>query len=164
MNLHETLTEIRQKVGNNKATSYTKDGCRVSMVNVPSDRVALDVDLAYPTDRANSNQCDFVLFCIDTLKSNILGVPMELKSGDIDVSHAVLQLQDGARIVDNFAPRNIEINVVFVLVHGGGIHRAQYEKLKTVRIRFRGKEFPINTTKCSYQSNLADALIKSTKR
>lgn len=161
--LHEALEEIRQQVGHNEATSYTKEGCRVSMDNIPSDRVLLDVDLAFPPDRALTNQCDFVLFYINTVQSKLIGVPMELKNGDVKASTVVGQLRDGARIVDNFTPRNIEIELIPVLVHDG-IHKAQSERLKESRIRFRGDRIPINTTTCGYQGNLAQALSKSTKR
>ena len=96
VNLHEALEEIRQWVGDKKATSpYTKKGCRVSMANVPTERVVLDVDLAFPTGRADTNQCDFVLFYIDTTQNNLVGVPMELKRGDVDASEAIAQLQEG---------------------------------------------------------------------
>ncbi len=47
-------------------------------------------------DRADTNQCDFVLFYIDTAESSLTGVPMELKRGDVDASEAVAQLQAGA--------------------------------------------------------------------
>ena len=164
VNLHEALEEIRQQVGNNKPTSYTKKGCRVSMADLPSERVVLDVDLAFPTDKAETNQCDFILFYIDTDQSCLVGVPMELKGGDIDASEAIAQLREGARIVDDFAPSNIRISLILVLVHSDGLHKAQYERLRTSRIRFRNEEFPINTTKCSYQGNLAAALKKSSKR
>ena len=53
MNLHEALEQIRQWIGDNQATSpYTKKGCRVSMANVPTNRVVLDVDLAFPLNTA----------------------------------------------------------------------------------------------------------------
>ena len=164
VNLHETLEEIRQWVGDRKATSYTKKGCRVSMADLPSDRVILDVDLAFPTDKAETNQCDFILFYIDTGQSSLVGVPLELKGGDVDASDAIAQLREGARIVDNFAPRNVAIDLVLVLVHADGIHKAQFEKLRDSRIRFRGAEFPINTARCGHQGNLAQALAKSSKR
>ena len=163
VNLHEALEEIRQQIGSNAATFYTKAGCRVFMDNIPSDHVLLDVDLAFPPDRALTNQCDFVLFYIDTVQSKLVGVPMELKNGDVKASTVVAQLRDGARIVDNFTPRNIEIGLIPVLVHDG-IHKAQSERLRTSRIIFRDEEFTINTTRCGYQGNLAQALAKSTKR
>ncbi|MYA72301.1 hypothetical protein F4009_13740 [Candidatus Poribacteria bacterium] len=165
VNLHEALEEIRQWIRDNEATSpYTKEGCRVSMANIPSERVVLDVDLAFPTGRARTNQCDFVLFYIDTAQNNLVGVPMELKRGDVDASEAVAQLQEGARIVDNCTPDNVQMNLVLVLVHGGSMHRSQRNRLRTSRIRFRGAEFPINTARCGHQGNLAQALAKSIKR
>ena len=162
VSLHEALEKIRQQVTDNKPASYTKKGCRVSMADLPSEHVVLDVDLAFPTDKADTNQCDFILFYID--QSSIVGVPMELKGGDVDASEAIAQLREGARIVDNFAPRNVAIDLVLVLVHADGIHKAQFEKLRDSRIRFRGAEFPINTARCGHQGNLAQALAKSSKR
>ena len=164
MNLHEALEEVRQWVGNRKATSYTKEGCRVSMANIPSERVVLDVDLAFPTGRAGINQCDFVLFFFDAAQNNLIGVPMELKRGDVNASEAVAQLQEGARIVDSYTPNNVDINLVLLLVHGGSMHRSQRNRLRTSRIRFRGEEFPINTARCGHEGNLSQALAKSSKR
>ncbi len=88
---------------------------------------------------------------------------MELKSGDVKASLVVAQLREGARIVDNFTPRNIEIELIPVLVHDG-IHKAQSERLKVSRIRFRRDRIPINMTTCGYQGNIAEVLNKSTKR
>ncbi len=165
VNLHEALEEIRQWVGDRKATSpYTKKGCRVSMANVPTERVVLDVDLAFPTGRADTNQCDFVLFYIDTAQSSLIGVPMELKRGDVDASEAVAQLQEGASIIDNCTPKDVKMNLVLVLVHGDSMHKTQRNRLRTSRVRFRGEEFPINTARCGHQGNLAQALAKSSKR
>ncbi len=167
VNLHEALEEIRRWVGDRKATPpYTKEGCRVSMANLqskPANRVVLDVDLAFPTDRTKTNQCDLILFHIDDAQNDLVVVPMELK-GDTVASKVVRQLQEGARIADNCTPNHIEINLVPVLVHGPGMHKYQRDRLRTSRIRLRGTEFPINITRCSYEGNLSQALAKSTKR
>lgn len=108
VSLHEALEEIRQQVADNKPASYTKKGCSVSMADLPSERVILDVDRAFPTDKAETNQCDFILFYIAPDQSSLVGVPMELKGGDVDASEAIAQLREGARIVDNFTPRIIK--------------------------------------------------------
>ena len=100
----------------------------------------------------------------DDVQNGLVGVPMELKGGGVDASEVIVQLQEGARIVDNLVPKDVNINLVLVLVHGGNMHKSQRNKLKTARIKFRNEEFPINTTTCSYQGNLAEALAKSTKR
>ena len=89
---------------------------------------------------------------------------MELKRGDVDASEAVAQLQEGARIVDDCTPNDIEMDLVLVLAYGGSIHKSQRNRLKTSRVAFRGEEFPINTTRCGYEGNLAQALAKSSKR
>ena len=163
MNLHEALKEIRQWIGNRNATSYTKEGCRVSMANLPSERVVLDVDLAFPTGRTDTNQCDFVLFYIDFIQNSLVAVPMELK-GSTDASKIIRQLQAGARIVDRLVPKAVEVDCIPVTFHRRKIHKAQLKRLKTSRITFRGEEFPINTTRCSYEGNLSQALAKSSKR
>ena len=124
----------------------------------------MDVDLAFPTGRADTNQCDFVLFYIDTAQSSLIGVPMELKRGDVDASEAVAQLQEGPSIIDNCTPKDVKMNLVLVLVHGGSMHKTQRNRLRTSRIRFRGEEFPINTARCGHEGNLAQALAKSSKR
>ncbi len=111
----DTLNQIKKWVGNSNAKSYTRKGCTVSMANLrskPVNRVVLDVDKAYPTDKARSNQCDFILFHIDDVKNCLIGVPLELKRGDVDASEAVLQLQTGARIADHYTPNTVEIDLV----------------------------------------------------
>lgn len=130
----------------------------------PVNRVVLDVDLAFPTDRAKTNQCDLILFHIDDAQNDLVVVPMELKGGDVDASEAVAQLREGARIIDRYVPNDVEMNLVLVLVHGGSMHKSQRNRLRTSRVRFRGEEFPINTARCGHQGNLAQALKKSSKR
>ena len=130
----------------------------------PANRVVLDVDLAFPTDRASTSQCDLILFHIDDAQNCLVSVPMELKSGGFDASEVVNQLREGARIVDSFVPKDVQIDLVLILVHGGSMPRSQRNRLRTSRIRFRGEEFPINTARCGHQGNLAQALAKSTKR
>ncbi len=163
VNVHEALEGIRQRVGKNAATTYTKEGCQASMVNIPSEHVVLDVDRAFPTSSAPTNQCDFILFYIDTIFSKLVGVPMELKSGDVKASLVTAQLQKGARIVDSFTPRHIDIELIPVLVHDG-IHKVQSDELKEKRISFRSDKIPINRTRCGYQGNIAEVVKKSTKR
>lgn len=161
--MHRHLEEIRQWIGNRRATSYTKAGCRVSMASIPSERVVLDVDLTSPTGRTHTNQCDFVLFYIDTSQNCFFGVPMELK-GSTDASKIIQQLQEGAHIIDRLVPNTVKTVCIPITFHRRKIHKAQLKKLKTSRVTFRGEEFPINTTRCGYEGNLAQALAKSSKR
>lgn len=84
MNPRDALNQIRRWIGDREAKSYTRNGCRVSLANLPRERVVLDVDRAFPTDRAVKAQCDFILFYLDTDQGCLVIVPMELKRGDVD--------------------------------------------------------------------------------
>lgn len=162
MNLRDALNDIRQKIGEHATTSYTRNGCRVSMDKIPRERVVLDVDMASPVGKAVKAQCDLVLFFIDTPQNSLIGVPMELKSGNVDASEAIKQLQEGARIVEHLVPKTIKTICIPIIVHGGQIHRQQRRKrIKPAKINFRGGKFSIHTTRCGYEGNLAAALSKA---
>ena len=84
---------------------------------------------------------------------------MELKSGSVDASEVVKQLQEGARIVERLVPKGIKVNCIPVLVYGGQVHRKQRRKqIKPSKVNFRGEKFSIQTTRCGYEGNLAKAL------
>ena len=96
MNKSEVLDAIRLKVGaENLSSSYNREGCRVYMTDVPSPRVVVDADLAFPAHNRDGKRCDFILFLFDN-KGRLLTAPIELKSGKVDASEACEQLQQGA--------------------------------------------------------------------
>ena len=103
--MNEVLDRIRSQVGaENLSDSYIRDGCRVSMEDVPSRRVVADVDRAFPAHRMEGKRCDYVLFFISAAKDTLFAVPMELKSGGVDASEVSTQLQRGAEFAERFAP------------------------------------------------------------
>ena len=159
VNPREALDQVRQVIGENATTSYTRNRCRVSLHKIPSDRVVLDVDRMSPTDRAMSPQCDLILFYADTFEGSLVAVPMELKSGNVDASDAIKQLQGGVRFIERLVPKTVKTNCIPVLVYGSKtIQKRQHEKLRRARITFRSEEILIQTTRCSYEGNLAKAL------
>lgn len=165
VNLREVLDDIRRWIGDREAKSYTRNGCRVSLANLPRERVVLDVDRAFPTDSAVKAQCDLILFYVDADQGHLVAVPMELKRGDVDASDAIKQLQEGARLVERLVPRNVKTSCIPLLVYGSKrIRREQNEKLRRAKINFRGQNAPIQATRCGYEGNIADALKKFKKR
>ena len=162
VNLYEVLDDIRRWIGDREAKSYTRNGCRVSLANLPRERIMLDVDLAFPTDRAVKAQCDFILFYLDTDEECLVIVPMELKRGDVDASDAIKQLQEGARLVERLVPRNVKASCIPLLVYGSKrIRKEQNEKLRRATINFRGQNSPIQATRCGYEGNIAAAVKKA---
>ena len=159
MNLYDALDDIRQKSGESETTSYTRNGCRVSLAKIPQARVVLDVDIAFPVDRADTSQCDLVLFYVDARQACLVVVPMELKRGNVDASEVIAQLQGGMRLVERLLPTRVKTRCMPVLVHGRRFPTNQRrEWLKISNVNFRGQKYPVNTTRCGYEGNLAKAL------
>ena len=127
------------------------------MTDVPSDRVVVDADLAFPAHGLKGRRCDFVLFVLGT-EGHLLAAPLELKSGGVDASKAADQLQGGATFADSVAPANNETVCRPILFHGAGIHTKQRKILNRTKIAFRGRKLTIKTARCKRLRNLACAL------
>ena len=157
--MNEVLDRIRSQVGaENLSDSYIRDGCRVSMEDVPSRRVVADVDRAFPAHRMEGKRCDYVLFFISAAKDTLFAVPMELKSGGVDASEVSTQLQRGAEFAERFAPSAFRSICHPVLFHGKSIHPKQRKTLNRAKVRFRGRQLTIKTARCNQPRNLARAL------
>ena len=150
------LDGIRARVGaGNCSESCSRDGCNVSLTDVPPDRVIVDVDKAFPAHGREGKHCDFVLF-IDRGGAPLLAAPAELKSGRPDVSEAVRQLQGGADFAADLAPSNADC--LPILFHGRGVHKKERMDINSAKIKFRGRKRTITTARCGHPRNLASAL------
>ena len=119
------------------------------MEDVPSHRVVVDADLAFPAHEMEGKRCDYVLFFTGTHKDTLFAVPMELKAGGVDASEVSAQLQRGADFAHRFAAQDFEAVCHPVLVHGGSIHPKQRRILNRAKVRFRGRRLTINTARCN---------------
>ena len=159
MNRNDVLDRIRSAVGtSNVSDSCSRDKCRVYMTEVPSPRVVVDVDCAFPLGQAEGSQCDYVLFFVASGVDTLVAAPIELKSGGVDASKATAQLQQGAMFVDKVAPAGSQTVCLPILFHGKSIHRKQREALNRAKVRFRGRSLTIKTARCGRPRNLAQAL------
>ena len=158
--MNEVLDKIRTQVGiENLSDSCRRDGCRVSMEDVPSRRVVVDADRAFPAHKMEEDKkCDYVLFFIGTGRDKLFAIPIELKGGGVDASEVFEQLQRGAEFADRFAPRAFRTICHPVLFHGKSIHPKQRKTLNRAKVRFRGRQLTIKTARCNQPRNLARAL------
>ena len=158
--MNEVLNQIRSQVGaENLSNSCKREGCRVSLEDVPSHRVVVDADKAFPARKIGGKRCDYVLFFLNADSDTLLAVPIELKSGGVkSVSEVSEQLQRGAEFAERFAPEAIESLCLPVLFHGGNIHEKQRKTLNRTKVRFRGLKLTIKTARCNRPKNLASAL------
>lgn len=160
MNMSQNLEAIRNQVGKENlidGNSFTRERCRVDLAGLPLDRVVVDIDKVYPSGQEEQRQCDCVLFYFAPATAFVT-VPMELKSGRVDVSAASEQLKRGAVFAARFVPRNAETICLPVLFHGRGIRAPELKELssKRSRIRFGGKTTDIRVMRCG--NKLADML------
>ena len=160
MNRSEILEAIRSRVGvGNLSQSYRREGCRVSMEDVPYPRVSVDADLAFPSHGIEGNRCDLILFLFDAEQS-LLTIPLELKSGNVDASESYEQLQQGANFADTIALQALESNCYPILFHGKRIHPKQLKTLNRLKVNFRGRKLTVKLARCNRPKNLALILKK----
>ncbi len=91
---------------------------------------------------------DFIVLCAAD-NSGLTWMVLEMKSRLQGVSDIVAQLQAGARAIESDArfqvkPRGRAREVLMpVVVHSGGVHSANFERLLKKRVSFRGRPYPV---------------------
>ncbi len=156
--MKKLLACISASIGpDNLCKSCSRDGCRVYLEGLPDERIIVDVDKAFAAHGRQGRHCDFVVFMLEDGRK-LLAVPIELKSGRVDVSQAVEQLQAGAKFAEEFLPKRSEVGCRLVLFHGCGMNRIDRSRLNRKKIRFRGMDLTVKTMRCCSPENLAKAL------
>ena len=156
--MNEVLDGICAEVGaENLADSCNRDGCEVFLTDVPTDRIIVDADLAFPAHEWKGERCDFIVFLFDS-DANLRAVPVELKSGSVPIAKTIRQLRKGADFVDRFGPKDPPPVCRPILIHGRRISFKERKRLNRLKIAFRGLELTIKTARCGHQGNLALAL------
>ena len=145
--MRKVIEEIAAKVCSRcHARHCDKDGCRIGLEGTPPVRVIVDMDceeLQIPVDR---KRCDYLFFGEEDRA--ICVAPVELKSGRVDVSAALEQLERGAEFAHDLLPQGASLRFVPVLAHGKGIHRKDLKRLLDKAIVLRGKKGKVQRIKC----------------
>lgn len=161
MNVDTILSGIRLQVGTvNLSKTCSRDGCRVSMKDVPTSRVLVDADCAFSAHNIEGRRCDYVLFFIGAAEDTLVMVPMELKSGNVDASAASEQLQASAEFADRFTRDHSGIKPTCrpILFHGNRIHEKDRKALNRAKVTFRNQQLTIKTARCNQRRNLSRVL------
>ncbi len=158
MSRSEVLDTIRSRVGEeNLSRSHRREGCRVYLDGVPSQRITVDADLAFPAKEFEGSRCDLVLFLFDS-DGKLVTVPTELKGGNVNASEVHEQLQQGANFAVRVALRGMESKLIPVVFHGKRIHSKQLRTLNRLKVSFRGQRLTIKIARCNRRGNLANSL------
>ncbi len=105
------------------------------MSGAPKRRVVIDLDCETLCLDAQAH-CDLLFVGEDEDVSWV--APVELKSGHVNGTATAAQLQGGASVAEAWLANVGAFRFVPILVHGGGIHRAEQKKLRRARITLRG--------------------------
>lgn len=136
-----------------QATKCSGAGCSLELNNLPKPYVLIDMDCKELKLTA-SNRCDYLF--ISNKERQCLVVPIELKSGGLDASQVIKQLQAGSKFAASIMPQNIRVHFIPIVAHGGRSHPHELKKLRQQRIRFRQIQAQIKLTRCG--RSLSDQL------
>lgn len=158
MSRSEVLDTIRSRIGEeNLSRSHRREGCRVYLDGVPSQRITVDADLAFPAKEFEGSRCDLILFLFDS-DGKLVTVPTELKGGNVNASEVHEQLQQGANFAIRVALQGIESDCLPILFYGKRIHPKQLRTLNRLKVIFRGQRLTVKIARCNRPGNLALAL------
>ena len=118
------------------AIRIEKDGCMISLNGAPKPRLIIDFDKPGSPLMQVQKRCDY-LFVAEAPDNPGWVVPLELKSGSVDASEVVKQLQAGASTAEKLVPDKMAVKFRPVAAFRGGIHKAERNKLKSNQVRFR---------------------------
>lgn len=138
--------------------ALTRENCRADLTGLPTDRVIVDMDAVFPSGRHGQKQCDYVLFFLNTSEDTCFAVPIELKRGTIKGARA--QLQQGADFAARYVPRRCKTICVPILFHKG-LSTFAHRALQKGKVRFRGANMTVETTRCNANRNLSAVLPQS---
>ena len=141
--------------------ALTRENCRADLTGLPTDRVVVDMDAVFPSGQHGQKQCDYVVFFLNTSEDTCFAVPIELQHGTITGARA--QLQQGADFAARYVPRRCKTICVPILFHkrlSTFAHRA----LQKGKVRFRGANMTVETTRCNANRNLSAVLPQSSLR
>ena len=159
MSTNSVLDQVRSGIGEGHlCDGCRRHGCRVSLDDIPSPRIIVDADRAFPAHGITGKRCDYVLFWRGGAHETLVTVPLELKSGEVDASEASAQLEQGAAFAARFIPSDITSTCHPILVHGRRFHPYQRRTLNRAKVRFRGQQLTVKTARCNHDGNLMNAL------
>ena len=128
--------------------AMNKQGCSVGTDGAPSPHRIIDMDHPAAPVEANARKCDYLFLAAEEGGPGVLVVPLELKSTGLNAASVVAQLQAGAGAAEQIVRGISTVRFVPVAVHGGKVHRRQYQELRKRRAGFRNRGYEIVTMPC----------------
>ena len=124
-----------------------KQGCSVSLRNLPRTHIMIDLDKGGLPIDVNRRICDYLMFA-EERKRAIVAV-IELKKGKLRTSKVVDQLRGGASLAEKYLSPKERVRFRAIAVTGR-VHKIQNEELKDRKnfVRFRQSVAPVRLIAC----------------
>lgn len=148
--LDAVLSKIPEKC---RAKQCKEAQCSLKLNNLPKPCVLINMDCK-ELEHSTGNRCDYLF--ISNKERQCMVVPIELKSGGLDASQVIKQLQAGSNFAASIMPQNVRVQFIPIAAHGGRSHPHELKKLRQQRIRFRQIQAQIKLTRCG--RSLSDQL------
>ena len=162
MNLSKGLTHIQKQVSPNSLTDKCSgERCTVHLVDIPEERVVINVEKEFDARGDNRKRCDRLLFYGNAGKNTFVAVPIELKSGKAKESEVREKLENSLKLAATVAPdRKASGETVYVpvLFDGRGINRTNPRSRRQFTVNFQGKSVLVLIGRCGRKRNLANLL------
>ena len=159
---NDLINSVKEALGSDAITkTCSRDGCDVSTGGLSKQIVIADVDAPSLGSQFTGKRPDFILFIADRRRRPIqlVGVPLELKSGGIDVDRVAGQLRAGASYLEDLEGIKPPVaRCLPILVYGGRVSRRQSRLLNREKVMFRRKKLTILRCQCGRRRNLLNAI------
>lgn len=162
MNQSSILSEFRARFHHSSITeSCSGEGCNVDMVDIPSDRVIVNLENEFGLLKKTEKRCDRLLFFLSPNSRNVAAVPIELKSGKAKESEVKEKLENSLLFIQQITPISLRSHIVYfpVLFEGRGIKWSDPKGRKQLKVSFRGKLLQVLIGRCGRPRNLAGVLF-----
>lgn len=114
----------------------SKSGCKLTLEDLPKDRVFVDMDRNCYLVNNHSKRCDYLFFCCDSRRVTWVAA-IELKKGRAVASEVVPQLIAGARLATQIVSKIQDVEL-YMIIAFQGIRNVELNELRkrTRKIKF----------------------------
>lgn len=153
------ILQMRSTLGEDAiAENCSRDGCDVSTGGLPAPLLIADLDARSVSSKIGGKRPDFIVFHPDRMQgpSQLVAIPLELKSGKIDPVEICEQLQGGATFLERLGSPVARCRPV--LVYGRRIPSRQLRILNRQKVIFHDQRLTILRSQCGLHRNLLNAV------
>lgn len=140
------LHQLRERYAACVSTRISDQGCSLRLDGRGENTLVLRYDgCSELTGDSSQRRCDFLVLHGGGPGAVLLAI--ELKGGDLDARQAADQLANGSVTLEALTEAGDKATFFPVLVHSG-ITTIEFRILRKLKVRHRGKDYPIATCRC----------------